>query len=406
MEMTTRLSLRGVRRFLVSLLVVIVAVGLAPSMASAAPGDWAQLGYGAAHTGYQRDETLLARTTVRDLVTAYRVQVGYVGTPVVVGGIIYVALAGYGGAAGHLVAMAASDGSVLWNRELEVGSGELFTPAIANGIAYITSARNTSLSVGGSLYAFDAASGDQLWRVDGTASTSPVVADGKVFVGGGEEGSPADIVAYNAGSGAVLWTDQAGRYPQPGAPAVSHGRVFVERDDGLYAFDEANGAELWHRAVPGGEGRYAPVVRAGIVLVGEEGVQALDATTGDPRWTYRPVTGVPFATGMLVVADGIVYAHIGAQLVALSLTQGVVRWSRTMDPNPFLIFDSSPAVANGVVYIVGTPKDRNQLLAYGTGGYLKRAIPASGLDPIVSNGTIYLGRDSTLSAFRLRSAAV
>ena len=77
-----------------------------------------------------------------------------------------------------------------------------------------------------------------------------------------------------------------------------------------------------------------------------------------------------------------------------------------MDPNPFLIFDSSPAVANGVVYIVGTPKDRNQLLAYGTGGYLKRAIPASGLDPIVSNGTIYLGRDSTLSAFRLRSAAV
>jgi outer membrane protein assembly factor BamB len=400
MEMKTHPHARRERSFLVGLLVVSVTLGISPAAASAAPGDWAQLGYGAAHNGYQRDEMVLDRTTVRGLARAYAVRIGPAGTPVVVGDTIYVTIRAQ---KDLLVAMAARDGSVLWERELDSGALD-FTPAVANGIVYITTLRYTSTDQGGSLYAFEASSGDLLWRVDGTASTSPVIADGKVFVGGGEEGSPSNLVAYVAASGAVLWSARAGLYAQPAAPAVSLGRVFVARVDGVYAFDETTGAQLWHRYVPG-EPATTPVVASGMVLTGGwRGIRAIDVETGDARWGY-PQTGIHYLNGMPAVANGTVYAHVRGQLVALGLAHGAVKWSRTISPDPNLIYESSPAVANGVVYIMGIVEARERLLAYGIGGYRKRMITApQGGDPIISNGSVYLGggtSGASLTTFRL-----
>jgi outer membrane protein assembly factor BamB len=258
------------------------------------------------------------------------------------------------------------------------------------------------------LYAFEASSGDPLWRVDGTASTSPVVADGKVFVGGGEEGSPPNVVAYDAASGAVLWSAQAGLYAQPAAPAVSRGRVFVARSDGVHAFDETTGAQLWHRYVPG-EPATTPVVASGMVLTGGwRGIRAIDAGSGDARWAY-PQTGIHYLNGMPAVAYGTVYAHVGGQLVALRLADGTVKWSRTINANPYLIYHASPAVANGVVYMMGLVNGWERLLAYGIGGYRKRMITAPlGADPIISNGSVYLRggtSGASITAFRLPSTA-
>jgi outer membrane protein assembly factor BamB len=404
MEMKTHPHTRRVRSFLVGLLVVSVTLGISSAAASAAPGDWAQLGYGPAHNGYQRDETVLDRTTVRGLARAYTVRIGPAGTPVVVGDTIYVTIRAE---KELLVAMAASDGSVLWERELDSEALE-FTPAVANGVVYITSLRYTSPDQGGSLYAFDASSGELLWRVGGTASTSPVVADGKVFVGGGEEGSPPNVVAYDAASGAVRWSAHAGLYAQTAAPAVSRGRVFVARSDGVYAFDETTGAQLWHRYVPG-EPATTPVVASGMVLTGGwRGIRAIDAATGDARWGY-PQTGIHYLNGMPAVAYGTVYAHVDGQLLALGLAHGAVKWSRTITANPYLIYEASPAVANGVVYMMGLVNGWERLLAYGTGGYRKRMITApSGHDPIISNGSVYLGggtSGASLTAFRLPSTA-
>ncbi|MGB7259776.1 MAG: hypothetical protein WBD48_17010, partial [Pseudolabrys sp.] len=55
-------------------MVMLALFGAPPASSFAAAGDWAQLGYGPAHNANQRDETLLSRTTVRHLSTAYRIR--------------------------------------------------------------------------------------------------------------------------------------------------------------------------------------------------------------------------------------------------------------------------------------------------------------------------------------------
>jgi outer membrane protein assembly factor BamB len=396
MEMRRR-QCRRIRSLVVELLAVGVVLGISVP-AAAAPGDWAQLGYGPAHNGYQRDERVLDRTTVRGITRAYRISLGSVGAPVVVGDTIYLTAIA---PTARLIALAAADGSWRWGRQLDASAAGA-APAVADGIVYITTQQQES-GAGGSLYAFDAISGDRRWRVDGTATTAPVVADGKVFVGGGEVDQPGNVVAHDAADGAVLWTAEAGAYAQQAAPAVSGGRVFVASADGVHAFDETTGTPLWHRAVPG-EPIRTPVVAAGTVLTGGfRGIRAIGAASGEPRWAY-PETGTHYLNGMPAVANRIVYAHIGGRLVALDLATGGVRWSRTIHPDPTLVTDSSPAVANGVVYIMGVIGGVERLLAYGTGGYLRRMVRAQGDDPIVSNGSVYLGT-GRISAYRLPETA-
>jgi outer membrane protein assembly factor BamB len=104
-----------------------------------------------------------------------------------------------------------------------------------------------------------------------------------------------------------------------------------------------------------------------------------------------------------------VYAHVDGQLVALRLADGMVKWSRTISPSPYLIYEASPAVANGVVYMMGLVNGWERLLAYGIGGYRKRMITAPlGADPIISNGSVYLRggtSGASITAFRFPSTA-
>jgi outer membrane protein assembly factor BamB len=401
MEMKQHQHARRVRSFLTVLVAVSIALGISPEVAAAAPGDWPQLGYGPAHNGYQRDETVLDRTTVRRLARAFTSPFRYAGIPVVVGNTIYVTKA----VTNELIKMSASDGSVLWRREVD-GPVAGFAPAVGNDIVYVTTQWQPGWD-GGSLYAFEASTGDLLWRIDGTASTPPVIADGKVFVGGGAEGGPASVAAYDAASGAVLWTTQTGIYEHPAAPAVSRGRVFVARSDSVYALDETTGALLWHRYVPG-ELSKTPVIASGMVLVGGWlGIRAIDAETGDARWAY-PGTPYHFLQGMPAVAHGTVYAHVDGQLVALRLANGAVKWKRTIQSDPVVLVDAPPAVANGVVYVMGVVTGSQRLLAYGTGGYRKRMLAARGTHAIISNGSVYVAGGTSgdsLTVLRLPGTA-
>ena len=196
-------------------------------------------------------------------------------SPAVAGGRVYV-----GSADGTLYALDAASGREAWRFDTEghaLESGRFgfdrrtiqASPAAADGRVFIGSRD-------GFLYAVDAATGRQLWRVDHSMSwvnTSPAVADGVVFAGSSDE---RFLQAVDARTGRELWRLATER-PVWSSPAVAGDMVYVGDGSGtMYAVDRASGRERWrHKA--GRRIFSSPVVADGVLYVGNDdgGVYAI-----------------------------------------------------------------------------------------------------------------------------------
>jgi outer membrane protein assembly factor BamB len=131
--------------------------------------------------------------------------------------------------------------------------------------------------------------------------------------------------------------------------------VYAGYDRKIHALSAGDGSELWATAaaVPGDRG----LVVAGNVVIAPAGdIVALDARTGDVRWSYAYVggAGTPIVAGDVVVASGDVRG-----LVGLELRSGRRIWSR-----PSSRFATTLAAADGVVAAVATTASgRSRLIA-------------------------------------------
>ncbi|MBK6862975.1 MAG: PQQ-binding-like beta-propeller repeat protein [Ideonella sp.] len=140
----------------------------------------------------------------------------------------------------------------------------------------------------------------QRWRVQLPGSASyPLIANGRVFVlsAGLKGGYGTQLFVLDGASGNRLWVKGvAGTYFWAGH-TIGDGRVYVVNFDGkLKAWDEATGALLWAKQLPG---QYAfsapPTFSNGVVYVGGAGsggtLYAVDAATGKLNWTASPGSG-------------------------------------------------------------------------------------------------------------------
>src|SRR5262249_43947248 len=135
-------------------------------------------------------------------------------------------------------------------------------------------------------------------------------------------------VAVDAAQGIRRWSTDVGEWVM--ATGVGDGgRVYGTTLDGtLLALDAATGAGRW-RFRPGFEveqiqgWRGAPEAVAGTVYApSTQGLYALDAQTGEPRWH----AGLGWIGGV-AIADGVVYATTDiAPLAALDAATGVPLW--------------------------------------------------------------------------------
>ena len=210
--------------------------------------------------------------------------------------------------------------------------------------------------------------GGLLWklRVGAPVRSSPVVADGIVYVGA----SDAKLRAIDARTGEIRWAADAGA-PIDAAPAVAGELVLAAtRDGGFLAFARADGADRWRvragKELPlawegmSGDLYTASPAVAGDVAVfggGDGAVTAIELASGDVRWR--------FATGGRVrsspaIADGVVYAgSADGSLYAIALDDGREIWrfdtaGRRLDSARYgydrRTITSSPAVAGGAVF--------------------------------------------------------
>ncbi|MFJ3171677.1 PQQ-binding-like beta-propeller repeat protein [Streptomyces roseus] len=169
-----------------------------------------------------------------------------------------------------------ASGRVRWH--FEAPAVFLAAPAFAPGAA-VTGGGVYLADYLGTVYALDAATGKDRWRIatEPRPSSDPVmVANGNVHLGAGSA-----LYTLDAVTGTPKWRFAAGG-EITGPPAVADGRVhFGSADHCLYTLDAAGGQLRWKLAT-GGEITGAPVAEAGVVYACSKDrcVYALDAAKG------------------------------------------------------------------------------------------------------------------------------
>jgi outer membrane protein assembly factor BamB len=267
---------------------------------------------------------------------------------------------------------------VKWTRP--VGDAVWSAPAVVNGTVYFGSNNHN-------VYALDAETGTTLWSYStGQAVyvSSPSVANGIVYIGSED----SNVYALNARTGAKIWSYTTGGYVLS-SPTVANGVVYVGSFDGkLYALNARTGATVW---TFNGGSESSAVVSSGVLYFGSGNeVISLNAATGSLLWSY--------ATGNTVfsspaVANGVVYVgSYDNHVYALNASTGTLIWSYPTNSNVY----SSPAVAKGIVYVAsedGTLYALNAITGAKVWSYTTGTFAYS--SPVVANGVVYIGAEDT-----------
>jgi outer membrane protein assembly factor BamB len=368
--------------------------GLVPALASPAPAraaaasaavNWPGFHDNAAHTGYNPQETIIGPGNAASLHQRWLASTdGSDGrdAPTIAGGRVFTN-------SGELQAWNASTGTLEWSASPQFlsraayGDGKVFTDSPTT------------------LYAYDAATGTLDWSVPfNGAGNEPVYAGGLVYVAGN-----TSVGAYSPTTGANVWS--VGVSPNKllrSVPAVSGGRLFLAAECcRLIALNASTGATIWDTAVGSHDGIVAasPVV-SGATVYQCSGLTlfALRVSNGARRW-QEP--GLCTIDSTPAVANGVLYAanFDAGQFDAVSAATGAIEWSAPGKSSASAI----PAVANGVVYF---PTFGGTIAAYNaaTGARLWTsphlgffAGTGASAAPALVNGLLYMGGTAGLYAF-------
>lgn len=183
-----------------------------------------------------------------------------------------------------LYALETEDGSTRWHRKPD-SNNEPWTPAYPAGENETIYA---GLLLGFGVTAVSTADGSVEWNESldsNTQYTGVAVTDDRLYCGGIQ-----GLTVLSRETREILWQSKGGSVFAP--PAVSDGRVFVstpnEDGPGITALN-ASGTQQWHHATDSVFSSPSPAtVVDGTVYYGatDGRIYALDAETGDERWTF------------------------------------------------------------------------------------------------------------------------
>jgi len=190
------------------------------------------------------------------------------------------------------------------------------------------------------------------------------------------------------------------------SPSIVDGVLYISGGYGTYvlALNATTGEHIWNYTRVTWISS-SPAVAGGMVYFGgfDKNVTALNATTGAFIWNYTTLGWL--AASSPAVADGVVYigGGYGNTVLALNATTGDKIWSITTGGN----VHSSPAVVDGVVY-VGSYDNNVYALNATTGAELWHYTTGGDVfsSPAVVNGIVYVGsNDNTFYALNASTGA-
>jgi len=289
-----------------------------------------------AHTGSVKTSGVKPPLTVKWSVSLN----GTASYPLVVPGEVIVIDGGGGSGPSALKALKSSDGSLLWSQAAP--SGGWIGAAYDKGSVFV-------VTTNGTMSAFAAADGQQLWSVSlpyQYAFSSPVTAlNGMAYTGGAGEGGT--VYAVQESSGQVLWTAGV-ENGDSSAPAIVGKGVYVSYVcPQTYKFQAKTGTQVWHYSggCEGGGGETA-VVNGGLVYVRDlynyptDGI-TLNANTGALVNGFNSYYAPAFAGNTAFYTEQ-------STLTAVLLKTGSTLW--TAVPGSGETFSCSPVIVNGTVY--------------------------------------------------------
>jgi eukaryotic-like serine/threonine-protein kinase len=256
----------------------------------------------------------------------------------------------------------------------QVGVGALYaSPIVVDGRVYLGGGD-------GRMHAFDTASGAELWSgppqqlffVDSAASAYGLVYANALY---------KPLRAYDAATGDIKWTAGGACRDMRASPTGAGHVLYMACFTGaLVAVDPESGAMLW--SAPGGCCVYdqAPVVDGGRVFQMRTNatLTAYDAATGTTLWTDSA-----FSVGTFAASHGTLYYGDYPDVVAVDEATGAEKWRTPV----FVGGQGSPAVADGLVFVVGSGLTA---LNARTGAVVWTApAAASTWGPSVANGVVY-----------------
>ncbi|TYS72094.1 S8 family serine peptidase [Sutcliffiella horikoshii] len=201
----------------------------------------------------------------------------------------------------HISALSLSDGSEQWKVTMD-NQGFAASPVYVDGVVYAVS---TNFSNGsGTLIAFDAASGNQLWSASGIGDTqagSPIVYDDLVIIGSAV--NPV-IKAFNRTSGELVWeTDNGSTMVNSGAVS-GNGYLFVaDLSSNLHVYDVFTGDKL-HTYQLKNISTTGVAITDGQVVVGDHsGVSSFEAP-GMLSGSVTDANGEPVQAKITIIETG------------------------------------------------------------------------------------------------------
>jgi len=350
--------------------------------------NWSEDGFGAAHLLWNQYENTLSPSVVPALELLWSAPESSLhGSPIVIGDKVYIA-SNTGGSGNGLYALNATTGALIWHQTTAAGEAFNASAAVAGGAVYVVGST-------GIAYAFNAAKGTFMWsqQLASPGYSGPVVVDGVIYVASG-----ISIYALST-TGSIMWSTATGAQIRADSLAVVNGRVFAASTDGyVYALNASTGAVIWTYFLQAAI-YTTPAVANGIVYAAavNGGIYALRAANGAYLWNANPGEGTEFDSSP-AVAGGVVYISSteSNELYAFNAATGTSLWMATIPGG-----ESQISIANGVVYagddtgnVTAFDAENGQyLLAVATGGSVYAA-------PVVTNGLLYVdSSDGNLYAF-------
>ncbi|PAV14425.1 cell surface protein [Methanosarcina spelaei] len=250
------------------------------------------------------------------------------------------------------------------------------SPVIADGKVFVicgSAGMEESTDDIPQLVALDESTGDRVWNVSIPKAVygswaSPTYDNGMVFTATGPE-----LGCYDAETGEKLWCFN-NTFGSQGVvnsgPAVANGMVIFSDWDGshYYCLDKYTGDLLWSFEVEG-DGQSVPVYADGKFYLTSWGygtsnqghAYCVDAVTGQQIWHIDVEQNF---CGSPAYRDGIIYLttynfYGTGDLFALKASDGSIIWRQTIERT-----DSTPALAYGNVYVCGGASGYSNLQTY------------------------------------------